>query len=1069
MKPPARRPRGAREASTCVVEAVVLLRTAREGKITDPEFTRWVQTQRFRNPKTDRDVKFESLPPQEQERHRQRWLKTKQKPSQDREPKKGPEPRKDAPVSREKLMSLPKAERPSGWVTSDDGNRFYGPSARIGDDAEVKGSRVSGTVEGKSKVVDSDVSVTSEVTGNASLKNSSLDNGAVVEDDAKLDGATVDGRVRVRGNSDISDAKIRGGTWDNLTLKGSGGTFHDSYDQKTLDVLAGVKPRGGSRGPGDGPLVAMTRYLADGGRTKGWVGLGKDLDRDALQKKIQRHTYEQYDRKNPWLGRGASYIDQLDDDGFDHLMGVAQQRADKIKADKRKKKAMLYQLTKTALEQPELRGGLMPLVRLAAGRVASGDTDLRKVVIRTAYETSDPALKKALLHCVAASDEAPSNEETSARALRPEERKALVRRAYESTDREERRRILERVKQADEQHDALIEARNIENDAWESPLWVDPSEYSTLVRVAYGTSDTGRRREILGILKEAKYSPGFMKYVEKQTYTHPETKNEVKFVSLPSKMQKEIHEQWKAGKKDWAKQFKPDGLGSDTELTPEKFDALKPGDRLWVSWAPHVEHRVTGYNKTKTGKPVVEMVMVNPETGDEGEERYLHRSSAGNPKHDIHVLPEPKSPVSDDAKSTLEGILGQQQVSEWLNKPGMVGDDPDFSDEDAPYAEGVTISIEEGGYAPVKFEVLSGKLVKGPKGTAMLVRPLPGQAIESPTLVPVGNKHEPKKMSEVGASEKKEAPKFKGKPLSKVPELSQEDDEALVEGIQDVLQNWEGGSDDFKEIKLLGEKYYGDEFDDDVHASILQFIEDAFRDVAREAKEEGVANEAAYYGNQADDVKKKIDKLKSSEKPKAEKPKAEKPEESPAPSGKHKDRKELVGKGKPDTAKVKMTAQTRDAFVPDGLSDEARKATEKGFKDIDFAGLKKLKGNVQAAIDDPEGAYAKALEGSGYTPGELSKMHATIKTLLKAQQGRKYAAPVLEISNKYDLEGEDADELYDFKADKPNRGSSITDAELFQKFLAKASPETRERMQGMDLKDFMVMYKSIMDEDEEDA
>jgi hypothetical protein len=39
-----------------------------------------------------------------------------------------------------------------------------------------------------------------------------------------------------------------------------------------------------------------------------------------------------------------------------------------------------------------------------------------------------------------------------------------------------------------------------------------------------------------------------------------------------------------------------------------------------------------------------------------------------------------------------------------------------------------------------------------------------------------------------------------------------------------------------------------------------------------------------------------------------------------------------------------------------------------------------------------------------------------------------------------------------------------------QKFLAKAKPETKERMQGMAIDDFMVMYKAIMaDEDEEVA
>jgi hypothetical protein len=84
--------------------------------------------------------------------------------------------------------------------------------------------------------------------------------------------------------------------------------------------------------------------------------------------------------------------------------------------------------------------------------------------------------------------------------------------------------------------------------------------------------------------------------------------------------------------------------------------------------------------------------------------------------------------------------------------------------------------------------------------------------------------------------------------------------------------------------------------------------------------------------------------------------------------------------------------------------------------------------------------------------------------------GRTYNKTVLNIANRYDLESEDADELAKFKGDKPGFGRKLTPNELMQKFLAKAKPETKERMQGMAIDDFMVMYKAIMaDEDEEVA
>jgi hypothetical protein len=84
-------------------------------------------------------------------------------------------------------------------------------------------------------------------------------------------------------------------------------------------------------------------------------------------------------------------------------------------------------------------------------------------------------------------------------------------------------------------------------------------------------------------------------------------------------------------------------------------------------------------------------------------------------------------------------------------------------------------------------------------------------------------------------------------------------------------------------------------------------------------------------------------------------------------------------------------------------------------------------------------------------------------------KGRRYSKTVLDIANQYDLEGEDADELYNFKHGKPWHGQKLTPQQLMQKFLAKAKPETRERMKGMQVADFMAMYNAIMADDEEIA
>ena len=247
----------------------------------------------------------------------------------------------------------------------------------------------------------------------------------------------------------------------------------------------------------------------------------------------------------------------------------------------------------------------------------------------------------------------------------------------------------------------------------------------------------------------------------------------------------------------------------------------------------------------------------------------------------------------------------------------------------------------------------------------MLVRPLPGQALEAPTLVPIGGKHQPKKMKSVGEPEK--------------------------------------------------------------------------------PKEEAKAE------------------------PKKKKPK--KKEAPKKPSGKHKDREVLYrSKPKDKNFKVSMSEEQRATFLPEGLSDAARKATEEGLgKAPRIEVLQQLASNVQAALDDPEGPYAQALSGAGYKPGDLSKMNATLKDMLKGADGIKYNDTMLDVWNRNDLEEEDAEELRAWREEKPDTGRKMSWEQLKQKFLQETkSPETRERMQEMSLEDFKAAYVAIMDDEEED-
>jgi hypothetical protein len=1021
-----------------------VLRDLMRGKIprrakTDPEFERWVATQSFINPETRNKVQFHSLPAQEQARIRQRWDQQKQEAegagkspeeAEDKEEKKSPTPKepqeqkKEEPetrrqkprgvqVSRDKFFDMPKDKRPRGWTESTDGNRFT-EDADISSGAKVKNSQIGGRVHDDATVDDSRVHGT--VRGSAKITGSEIEQGGLVEDAAVVSRSKVGHSARIRGDTEIHDAVIAGGSWDGQKIKnGRGGTFHQAWDQDTLDILTGIEPqssvfgyRSTAPGVGDGPLQSMVRYLEDGGRTQGLLG-GK-ITPKKLRERIKTHTYENHDRRDPWLGRGASHLEEVSDEDFEKLMEVAQKEADRRKAERaRSKKAMLVILAREALALPELRPALVPLVRLARDfRVASGEINLRGALIRLAYASSDRRVRAVIVAAVRAGDS------------------------------------------------TRLEVSRVEKQG----LDLMPDQYRALVRLAYTTTSPPRRRQILSMLRQAKYGTAFMKWVEKQTFKHPETGNDVKFVSLPKATQAEVHEQWATGKKEWAQKFKPEGLGEATELTPQRFDELKPGEMLWISWSPAKLHKVTGFSKTKTGKLVLEMVQVDPTTGAESEERYLHRSSAGDPKHEIHVVP-PAGGEKKEKEKKKEPTELPEPAATWkeMKESGVLetlvpGAKATSLVSEHARGDRITVTSETSG-ATGDFTVLGKFIIKGDDGSEYIL----ALSEHGPSVVPI---HGPKaKGIKIKITEK----------IGEEPEDEVEEPEDEVEApkkpksppkVGDKLTNYEQLEPGMVITKMQADG-----------PMTFQVVETDGEKITIRALKDGTWT-SPYQAGMGLAAQIDLQKWSVGEgpPPPVEEKKPESLEEH-KPTGKHKDRKELVGK-KPvkkgdASTRIEPPQSMIDLAAPEGMEPDVREKTIARMKDLSLGDAKKLLGHLSAAMDNMEGSYAKGLLESGYTAEDIKKLHEVLRARVRPYEGRVYAPPVLEMANKYDLEAEDADELYDFKADKPASGLRLSDAGLMQRFLAKAKPETRERMKGMSVADFMIMYKSIMAEEDEEG
>jgi hypothetical protein len=667
---------------------------------------------------------------------------------------------------------------------------------------------------------------------------------------------------------------------------------------------------------------------------------------------------------------------------------------------------MLYEIVKAAHDHPAWRSALLPLVKLAKLeenlRVASGVLPLRDAAIRTAFETTDADLRRALVEIV-------------------------------------------------QHHDAK---------AATSTTWLSPRERTALVRVAYTTTNADRRRRILALLREAKYSPSFLKFVDTKKFPNPnpegrEAHPEVKFFSLSPAEQKRVYEEWKTDRKENAQKHKPEGLSKDTKLTPEKFDALEVGDILWISYNPKKLHKVTGFNKTKGNKPVLEMVQIDRDDPEkEGEKRYLHRSGVENPDHEFHVVPKAGEEKLDEEKddspeSSPKFSDPPKELRDDVNRmiKNVYGDDDDvvWKDEKSPFPKGTKIKLEHGVNNHTDVEVAyDGVLGYGSGDVAddyVLVRHK-GEYRLVPVSTMKAKGKEQGKGEEKSEAPKAEKPKSEEKSEPKAEKLKVTHAEIDDFNVGDVFFE-EGFPDSPIKIKKIVEK------NGDFHAFVAEGGVHYYKDEIHK-EDDGYLR-----------VPRDADKpAKDSEK--AEAPKVE---------GKHKDRKELLGKkpGVSKTTKMKLSDDVVELAAPEGMDAEAAEQHRKRMRDLDVADARDLIARLKLAVDAPEGKRMKALESSGYTHEGVKKLHDAVEKKLRTIADHVYGKEVLAVANKYDLEAEDADDLREFKSDKPGGGLKLPDAQLMQKFLQKAKPETRERMQGMSIADFMAMYKAIMAEEDAGA
>lgn len=81
-------------------------------------------------------------------------------------------------------------------------------------------------------------------------------------------------------------------------------------------------------------------------------------------------------------------------------------------------------------------------------------------------------------------------------------------------------------------------------------------------------------------------------------------------------------------------------------------------------------------------------------------------------------------------------------------------------------------------------------------------------------------------------------------------------------------------------------------------------------------------------------------------------------------------------------------------------------------------------------------------------------------------EGKKDRPKMESVMKKHELTDDDAAQVIQFSIDRPKKGKPQSPEELKRRFMQNAKPETKERMKNMSPADFMVMLRSILDQEE---
>ena len=237
--------------------------------------------------------------------------------------------------------------------------------------------------------------------------------------------------------------------------------------------------------------------------------------------------------------------------------------------------------------------------------------------------------------------------------------------------------------------------------------------------------------------KKAAYRPAFLRWVEDRKFQQPDTGNKVLFVSLSDEEQKRVYAQWQHDRLEWANRHKPEGLSTETRLTEANFDDVKKDDVLWLSWSPVVLHKVVNIDRSgaRRNNPIIEFVQVDPNNPEwRGDTRHMHKSTLKNTEMEAHSVPglgatAEREKQNQERREKALSALPQKPAGGW---PDFQGVAPLRHGDDAKKAQGVFKELAQGvaGLGDVSFEKVQERLQEaighraGPRGAKEILKEL---------------------------------------------------------------------------------------------------------------------------------------------------------------------------------------------------------------------------------------------------------------------------------------------------------------------------------------------------------